>query len=914
MNLSPQSGADYKDAVIKIEAKWQAYWETHQTYSVTEDSTKPKYYVLDMFPYPSGEGLHVGHPAGYIASDIIARYKWLEGFNVLHPMGFDAFGLPAEQYAIQTGAHPQDTTTKNMAKYEHQLRKIGLAYDWSRKIATCESSYYHWTQWIFIALYNHYYNTELQQARPIAELIDHLNNHGTHQLQAATHDHHELTAQQFNQLDSSSRELILHRYRLAYLDDALVNWCDELGTVLANDEIKDGLSVRGGHPIRQTKIKHWKLRVSAYAPRLLAGLSQLDWSDALKAIQRNWLGRSRGTQISFTITTAQSPLTLTVFTSRADTIYGVSFLVMAPEHPLIDKVVAPAHQTAVTTYINQVCSQSLKERSLNKSQPTGVFSGAYAIHPLTAQKLPVWIAEYVLMDYGEGAIMAVPADDERDHIFAQHFNLPIPTNYQVGTTLEGLDQPQARNQAEQLLAECDAGQPQVNFRLRDAIFARQRYWGEPIPIYYDNNTPIAMDPADLPLKLPAMSKFTSSDGQPPLASVATWTHNGHPIDVTTMPGYAGSSAYYLRYMDPHNTKAVVSPQASTYWQNVDLYVGGAEHATGHLIYARTWNMFLYDIGISQTPEPFKKLLNQGMILGESQYIYRIKGSQTFVSYGMHHDYDTQRIPISIALVRHGILNQDALRAWRPEFATAQFICADNGFRCESITEKMSKSLYNTVTPDEIIAEYGADTLRLYEMFLGPIDQAKPWSSEKITGTYRFLCRFWRLFHPHGTFEVSQEPPTPQELTILHKTIKEVRLSTTSFHFNVAISGLMSATNELSKLRCNKHAILHPLLLLIAPYCPHLAEELNEQLGYRPSIFTHNRLPEPDPTYLDDPFYELPVSVNGKLKFKIMMDRDATADQIKQQVSSHPRFRDLSQQHSIVKWIIRPQAIVNLVTR
>lgn len=909
----PPSG-EYKHACMNLETKWRQYWDKHQTYAATIQTDQPKYYVLDMFPYPSGEGLHVGHPVGYIASDIIARYKMLTGYNVLHPMGFDAFGLPAEQYAIQTGAHPQATTQANMAKYEQQLRQMGLAYDWSRKIATCDSSYYHWTQWVFLALYNHYYHTKRQQARPIAELTDHLKTHGTDELHAATHDHHDLTAHEFNQLNTHQREHVLQRYRLAYLDDALVNWCDELATVLANDEIKDGLSIRGGHPVRQTKLKHWKLRVSAYAPRLLAGLDNLKWSDALKRIQRHWLGRSSGMQVTFAISAAQ--VQLKIFTSRVETIYGVSFLVMAPEHPLATELTTASQLEDVTTYLHQVSSQSLKERAAGTNIPTGVFTGSYGLHPLTGRQLPIWISTYVLMDYGEGAIMAVPADDERDRLFAEQFQLPILRHYQAHTPLDGLTPTQARTRAQELLLERQAGQPQINFRLRDAIFARQRYWGEPIPIYYDGKTPYPLDPAHLPLKLPPMDEFTPADtGQPPLASVKDWTYQGHPLDVTTMPGYAGSSAYYLRYMDPHNPSALVGAAAAAYWQNVDLYVGGAEHATGHLIYARTWNMFLYDIGISQTEEPFKQLLNQGMMLGESQYIYRIKGSNTFVSYGRHSHHQTQRIPISITLVDGGRLNLNTFRTWRPEFADSTFICDDDGhFRCESVIEKMSKSLFNTVAPDAIIKQYGADTLRLYEMFLGPIDQAKPWSPAKITGVYRFLGRFWRLFHRHGEFAVSTEPPTHQELQILHKTIHEVRSNTTSFHFNVAIASLMRATSDLGRLQCTKAKILHPLVLLIAPYCPHLAEELHEKLGHEPSLFTHACLPEADPVYLSDPTYELPVSVNGKVKFKVMMKQEATEAHIKAEVSAHPLFQTVTTTSTIVKWIIRPQAIVNLVTR
>lgn len=901
----------YAARCAQIEKKWQNFWHTQRSFEVQETPDKPKYYVLDMFPYPSGQGLHVGHPLGYIASDIIARSKWLEGYCVLHPMGFDAFGLPAEQYAIQTRNHPKLTTQAHMARYESQLRKIGFAYDWSRKIATCDPATYQWTQWIFIALYHHYYCPKHQKARPISELISHLQAHGSQGLGGDV-----LSANQFNSLSNYDREMVLQRFRLAYLDDAFVNWCDELGTVLANDEVKDGLSVRGGHPVRQKKLKHWKLRVSAYAQRLLSGLDSLDWSESLKSIQRHWLGKSVGTQVHFVIDSpshSQNPLMLKVFTSRADTIYGVTFLVIAPEHPLVHEITTTDQKEHVHEYIQKVCESS--RRLTSTTTPTGVFTGGYGLHPLTGEPLEIWISEYVLMDYGEGAIMAVPADDSRDQQFAEHFGLRVISNHKHQTELEEMSIKQGCALITTQLEGKKLGCAQETFRLRDAIFSRQRYWGEPIPIYYKDNIPMTLDPQDLPLELPEIDDYAPKQGQPPLATVSSWaTPEGYPLEYTTMPGYAGSSAYYLRYMDPHNSKQLVGREAAHYWQDVDLYVGGAEHATGHLIYARFWNMFLYDLGISATEEPFRKLLNQGMILGQSQYVHRIKGRQTFVSYGLHHQHSTQRIPVNVAFVHKGILDQQAFKAWRDEFADAEFILDNNQFLCESVVEKMSKSLYNTITPDEIIDQYGADTLRIYEMFLGPIDQTKPWSSEKITGAHRFLSRFWRLFFNNNTLHVSSEEPTSQERILLHKTIKAVRESTETFHFNVAISVLMSTTNELHKLKCYKRDILFPLVILIAPYCPHLAEELYEQLGGQPSIFHHARWPDYDPILVSDSVYELPISINGKVKFKIMVPHSATEDQIKQLVESHHSFKDTVKERPIIKWIIRPQAIVNLVIR
>ena len=904
------SHGDYASCFGQIEQKWQAYWRDHKTYEVGDDSSKPKYYVLDMFPYPSGEGLHVGHPVGYIASDIMARYQMLQGYNVLHPMGFDAFGLPAEQYAIQTGQHPRETTEKNMARYEEQLKKIGLAYDWSRKVVTSDPGYYHWTQWVFLKLYHHWYNTDLQKACPISELVSHLAEYGTIGLAAATHKPVELSPHEWQALSEGEAEEVLQSYRLVYLDDALVNWCEALGTVLANDEISGGLSVRGGHPVRQKKMKHWKLRVSAYAPRLMAGLAELDWSDALKSIQRNWIGQSLGTEILFDVVGGSQKLK--IFTTRADTLFGVSFMVMAPEHPQVLALTTKEQSPAVKEYLAAVASQSLRERYLAKSSPTGVFTGSYAKHPLTSDTVAIWVSEYVLMDYGEGAIMAVPADDERDLAFAEHFALPILSDHKSSAGLEDMSQEDGICEVEKWLREKQCGCPKTSYKLRDAIFARQRYWGEPIPIAYDSGTPKPLSEADLPLELPPMEDFAPR-GRPPLSLAPEWkSPQDDPLEVSTMPGYAGSSAYYLRYMDPHNSEALVSQEAASYWQNVDLYVGGAEHATGHLIYSRTWNMFLWDIGVSKSPEPFQKLLNQGMILGESQYIHRIKGSQKFVSYGLHQQHSTQKIPISIQLVRKGELDKEAFRKWRPDFQDAEFICDNGRFLCEPVTEKMSKSLFNTVTPDEIIAVYGADTLRLYEMFLGPIDQPKPWSSEKIAGVQRFLARFWRLFHKDGEFAVFQQPATDQELRILHGVIKAVRQSTDSFHFNVAISHLMKATSELTKRECRKQEILEPLVILIAPYCPHLAEELYSKLGHQGSVFHLASLPDHDPAWLKKDHYELPVSVNGKLKFKVVAATSATESELKEVVQGHSQFAQVTHGREVKKWIIRPGAIVNLV--
>ncbi|MCY4443679.1 MAG: leucine--tRNA ligase [Proteobacteria bacterium] len=906
-----------------IESKWQKWWQDHEVYKVDIDPHKPKYYTLDMFPYPSGAGLHVGHPLGFIASDIIARYKTLQGYNVLHPMGFDAFGLPAEQYAIETGQHPAITTKNNIERYKKQLKRMGLSYDWSREIRTCDSSYYHWTQWAFIGLFQHWFDKKLQKARPIEELKELFARHGTHLSYAATHSHDKtpsLSADEWQKLNSEEQDRYLLNYRLAYQEEASVNWCEALGTVLANDEIQDGLSVRGGHPVTQKNMKQWKLRITAYAERLLSGLDSLDWSESMKTVQRNWIGKSHGMDIHFPLSTSSH--SIQIYTTRADTIYGVTFLVLAPEHPLVKVVTTHEQKASVEKYLNRT-AQKL-EAPHGTQNTTGVLSGSFAIHPLTGHKIPIWISDYVLMDYGHGAIMAVPADDERDRKFAQCFNLPIIENHTVGTPLESCSHTQeAIEKIYTILTNTDSttSKPKrrINYKIKDAIFARQRYWGEPIPIYYKNHIPYPLPLKDLPLLLPDIDSYhPTPQGDPPLARADHWTNkHGHPLETNTMPGFAGSSAYFLRYCDPHNTHALASKEALSYWQNVDLYIGGSEHATGHLIYARFWHMFLHDIDLAPTQEPFQKMINQGMILGTSQYAHRSKGTNTFISYDLTRSHDTQRIPVDIRLFRQGHLDIEAFKAWRSEYATATFQCNNNGhFLCEEVVEKMSKSLFNTMSPDEVIDDYGADTLRLYEMFLGPIEQTKPWSVTKIEGVHRFLKRFWRLFFRQGEWHVSDEELTDKELTLLHKTIYEVRRSTENYQFNTAISAMMSVTNILTRQEIRKYHILKPLTILLAPYAPHIAEELYARLESTkvPSLFKHGKLPDYNEDFLLNNTWNAPVAINGKVKFTLPLQLDENKESIQKQIQQHEKFHHILKGKAITKWIIIPNKMINIVTK
>ena len=915
----------------ETEQKWQEYWREHGTYKVEIDPSKPKFYVLDMFPYPSGAGLHVGHPLGYIASDIYSRYKRLKGFNVLHPMGFDAYGLPAEQYAIQTGQHPAVTTEKNIARYREQLDKIGFSYDWDREVRTCDPHYYKWTQWAFIRMFEHYYDRTQQQARPISELTVHFAANGTEGVNAACSEELAFTAAEWNAKGEKEQQEVLMNYRIAYLRDTMVNWCPQLGTVLANDEVKDGLSVRGGYPVVQKTMRQWSLRVSAYAQRLLEGLEQLEWSDSLKDIQRNWIGRSQGADVTFDV--KDSDVKLKIFTTRPDTIYGVSFMVLAPESEYVAQLTTPEQQAAVAEYLDYVAKRTERERQSEVKTVTGVFTGAYAINPFTEEAIPVWVSEYVLAGYGTGAIMAVPAHDSRDYAFAKKFNLPIVPVIDNGQPIDlsessydakegkminsgiinGMEVKEAIAFIAGEVEKRGIGRSKINYRLRDAIFSRQRYWGEPFPVYYKEGMPYMMDDSKLPLELPEIDKYLPTEsGEPPLGRAKKWkTEEGYPIELNTMPGFAGSSAYYLRYMDPHNDKALVGKEADEYWRNVDLYLGGAEHATGHLIYSRFWNMFLYDLGVVCEPEPFKKLINQGMIQGRSNFVYRVVGTNTYVSAGLKKDYETTEIHVDVNIVHNDILDIEAFRRWMPEYADADFILEDGKYVCGWAVEKMSKSMFNVVNPDDIIEQFGADTLRLYEMFLGPLEAHKPWDTQGIDGVYKFLRKFWRLFMPGDEFRVSESEPTREELKILHKTLKKVEGDIETFSFNTTIPAFMICTNELTALKCDKRAVLEPLVIAIAPYAPHIAEELWHRLGHTDSVTTAT-FPAWEEKYLVEDSFEYPVSFNGKVRFKLPMPVDASNADIEAAVKTAPEAAKWLEGKTIRKVIIVPKKIVNVV--
>ena len=915
----------------ETEQKWQEYWREHGTYKVEIDPSKPKFYVLDMFPYPSGAGLHVGHPLGYIASDIYSRYKRLKGFNVLHPMGFDAYGLPAEQYAIQTGQHPAVTTEKNIARYREQLDKIGFSYDWDREVRTCDPHYYKWTQWAFIRMFEHYYDRTQQQARPISELTAHFAANGTEGVNAACSEELTFTAAEWNAKGEKEQQEVLMNYRIAYLRDTMVNWCPQLGTVLANDEVKDGLSVRGGYPVVQKTMRQWSLRVSAYAQRLLEGLEQLEWSDSLKDIQRNWIGRSQGADVTFDV--KDSDVKLKIFTTRPDTIYGVSFMVLAPESEYVAQLTTPEQQAAVAEYLDYVAKRTERERQSEVKTVTGVFTGAYAINPFTEEAIPVWVSEYVLAGYGTGAIMAVPAHDSRDYAFAKKFNLPIVPVIDNGQPIDlsessydakegkminsgiinGMEVKEAIAFIAGEVEKRGIGRSKINYRLRDAIFSRQRYWGEPFPVYYKEGMPYMMDDSKLPLELPEIDKYLPTEsGEPPLGRAKNWkTEEGYPIELNTMPGFAGSSAYYLRYMDPHNDKALVGKEADEYWRNVDLYLGGAEHATGHLIYSRFWNMFLYDLGVVCEPEPFKKLINQGMIQGRSNFVYRVVGTNTYVSAGLKKDYETTEIHVDVNIVHNDILDIEAFRRWMPEYADADFILEDGKYVCGWAVEKMSKSMFNVVNPDDIIEQFGADTLRLYEMFLGPLEAHKPWDTQGIDGVYKFLRKFWRLFMPGDEFRVSESEPTREELKILHKTLKKVEGDIETFSFNTTIPAFMICTNELTALKCDKRAVLEPLVIAIAPYAPHIAEELWHRLGHTDSVTTAT-FPVWEEKYLVEDSFEYPVSFNGKVRFKLPMPVDASNADIEAAVKTAPEAAKWLEGKTIRKVIIVPKKIVNVV--
>ena len=963
----------------EIEQKWQKRWVEQHTYRVTEDHSKPKYYVLNMFPYPSGAGLHVGHPLGYIASDIYARYKRLCGFNVLNPMGYDAYGLPAEQYAIQTGQHPAITTVKNIDRYREQLDKIGFSFDWSREIRTCDPEYYHWTQWAFQQMFASYYDNDLQKARPIAELIQKFAKTGTSQLNVAYSEELSFTADEWNAMSEKEQQETLMNYRIAYLGETMVNWCPQLGTVLANDEVVDGVSERGGYPVVQKKMRQWCLRVSAYAQRLLDGLDTIQWTDSLKETQRNWIGRSEGAEVQFKV--KDSDIEFTIFTTRADTMFGVTFMVLAPESELVAQVTTPEQKAEVDAYLDRTKKRTERERISDRSV-TGVFTGSYAINPFTGEAVPIWVSDYVLAGYGTGAIMAVPAHDSRDYAFAKHFNLPIiplvegcdvseesfdakegivcnspriNKNEELrmkneesdnaivsqenssffiphsSLNLNGLTIKEAIAATKKYVKEHGLGRVKVNYRLRDAIFSRQRYWGEPFPVYYKDGMPYMIPESCLPLELPEVEKFLPTEtGEPPLGHAKKWawdTVNNcvvenekidnqtiFPLELNTMPGFAGSSAYYLRYMDPRNHTALVSKEADEYWRNVDLYVGGTEHATGHLIYSRFWNKFLHDLGISAVEEPFQKLVNQGMIQGRSNFVYRIKDTNTFVSLGLKDQYDTTPLHVDVNIVQNDVLDLEAFKAWRPEYATAEFILEDGKYICGWAVEKMSKSMYNVVNPDMIVEKYGADTLRMYEMFLGPVEQSKPWDTNGIDGVHRFLKKFWSLFYDRtDKYLVNDEPATKEELKSLHKLIKKVTGDIEQFSYNTSISAFMICVNELAALKCSKKAVLEPLVIVLAPFAPHVCEELWETMGHTTSV-CDAQWPAWNEEYLAESAVNYTVSFNGKARFNQEFPVDASSDDIQAAVLADERSAKWLEGKSILKVIVVPKKIINIVVK
>lgn len=914
-----------------IEKKWQSYWAENHTFKAVEGRPGPKYYVLDMFPYPSGAGLHVGHPLGYISSDIFSRYKRLKGFNVLHPMGYDAFGLPAEQYAIQTGQHPEVTTMRNIARYREQLDRIGFSYDWDREIKTCDKNFYKWTQWAFLKMFDSYYCKSCNKAMPISSLIEAFDKNGTAGIEACCTEKLDFTAEQWKAFSQQEKSKVLMNYRIAYQGETSVNWCPQLGTVLANDEVKEGLSVRGGFPVEQKKMLQWQLRVSAYAERLLEGLEKLDWTDSLKEMQRNWIGRSYGTEVIFRVQSGKKEKDITIFTTRVDTIFGVTFMVLAPESELVDELVTPEQRPVVEEYLTYVKKKTERERIAETKNVTGVFSGAYGINPLTGEKVPVWISEYVLSGYGTGAIMAVPAHDSRDYAFAKKFNLPIVPliegcdvsqesfDAKEGIMcnsgfLNGMDVKEAIKAAMDYVEEKGLGHRKVNYRLRDAIFSRQRYWGEPFPIYYKDGIPMPLPLSELPLALPEISEYRPTDtGEPPLAGAKDWTYNGYPLETSTMPGFAGSSAYYLRYMDPHNEDALVGKDANEYWRNVDLYVGGTEHATGHLIYSRFWNKFLFDLGYVCESEPFCKLINQGMIQGRSNFVYRIVGTNKFVSLGLKDNYETTEIHVDINIVRNDRLNIEAFRASRQEYADAEFILENGEYICGWAVEKMSKSMFNVVNPDDICDSYGADTLRLYEMFLGPIEQSKPWDTKGIDGVNRFLRKFWRLFYNADNMIVSDEKASPAELKVLHKLIGKEQSDIESFSFNTTISAFMIAVNELSELKCSKREILEPMVVLLSPFAPHIAEELWHNLGNKGSV-AYASFPEYIESYTVESNAIYAVSFNGKTRFTIELPKSLGCKEVENEVRAMEQTAKYLGDKEIVKVIVVPGKIVNIVIK
>ena len=914
-----------------IEKRWQQYWKDHAVYTSEIDSSKPKYYVLDMFPYPSGAGLHVGHPLGYIASDIYSRYKRLQGFNVLHPMGYDSYGLPAEQYAIQTGQHPEVTTINNINRYREQLNKIGFCYDWRREIKTCDPEYYKWTQWAFIKMFNHYYDNDAKKAMPIENLEAAFAKNGSEGIHAACSEEFTFTADEWNAWDEVKQREVLMNYRIAYIGNTMVNWCPKLGTVLANDEVSEGVSIRGGYPVEQKVMRQWCLRVSAYAQRLLDGLETIDWTDSLKETQRNWIGRSEGAEMNFKV--VGQDLNLEIFTTRADTIFGVTFMVLAPESEYVSKLVTADQKAAVDEYLNAIKHKTERERLIEK-QVSGVFSGSYAINPLTGKEIPVWISDYVLAGYGTGAIMAVPAHDSRDYAFARHFNLPIiPLIEGCDVSEESFDAKEGKminSQGEELnlngmevkeaiaatkkfIEEKGIGKVKVNYRLRDAIFSRQRYWGEPFPIYYKEGVPYTLDESKLPLCLPEVDKFLPTEtGEPPLGRAKNWnTAEGYPYELCTMPGFAGSSAYYLRYMDPHNNEALVSKEADEYWRNVDLYIGGTEHATGHLIYSRFWNKFLFDINAVCEEEPFKKLINQGMIQGRSNFVYRIKDTNTFVSFNLKKDYDTTPIHVDVNIVANDILDVEAFKAWRPEFNNAEFILEDGKYVCGYAVEKMSKSMFNVVNPDDIVDKYGADTLRLYEMFLGPLEQSKPWDTNGIDGVNRFIKKMWNLFYKGEELLADDSEPTADALKSIHKLIKKVTWDIEHFSYNTSISAFMICVNELGGMKCRSKEVLGKLVVLIAPFAPHIAEELWHAIGNNTTV-CDAQWPVFDEKYLVEANVNYAVSFNGKARFNIQVPNGTPREEVEKIALENPNSEKWMAGKTPKKIIVVPNKIVNIV--
>lgn len=943
----------------EIEQKWQQHWRDHQTYQVTEDPTRKKFYVLNMFPYPSGAGLHVGHPLGYIASDIYARYKRQQGFNVLNPMGYDAYGLPAEQYAIQTGQHPAVTTEQNIKRYREQLDKIGFCFDWSREVRTCDAGYYHWTQWAFERMFESYYDNRTKQARPIHELVRHFEEEGTLDMDVAQTEPLVFSARDWRSMNEKEQQQTLMNYRIAYLGETMVNWCQDLGTVLANDEVVDGVSVRGGYPVVQRKMRQWCLRVSAYAQRMLDGLDLVDWSDSIKETQRNWVGRSEGAEMRFESITPEGTEErrghFTIFTTRADTIFGVTFMVLAPESELVAQLTTSEQREEVEAYLAYVAKRTERDRMADH-KVTGVFSGSYGVNPFTGERIPIWISEYVLAGYGTGAIMAVPAHDSRDYAFARHFQLPIVPliegadvsqesfDAKEGTvmnspregvnstlTLNGLTVQEAIAKTKAFIAEQGIGQVKVNYRLRDAIFSRQRYWGEPFPVYYKDDMPYMIPEDCLPLQLPEIDAYKPTEsGEPPLGRAEKWAWDTEkrcvvekrlidhktvfPIELCTMPGFAGSSAYYLRYMDPHNDQALVGKKADEYWQNVDLYVGGTEHATGHLIYSRFWNKFLFDLGVSCKEEPFQRLVNQGMIQGRSNFVYRVNAADAaehpvFVSKGLKDQYDTTPIHVDVNIVHADILDLDAFRAWRPELKNAEFVLEDGKYVCGWAIEKMSKSMFNVVNPDDIVSQYGADTLRLYEMFLGPVEASKPWDTNGIDGCHRFLKKFWKLFQQ----ELVDEDPTKEELKSLHKLIKKVSTDIEVFSYNTSVSAFMVCTNELTQQKCRNLRILRTLVTVLAPFAPHIAEELWEQTGGEGSV-CETEWPTWNEDYLVEDEVQMPVSFNGKARFQINLPATASKEAIIEAAMSDERSQKYLEGKQVVKTIVVPGRIINIVVK